>query len=193
VRLGRLEAYRYRNLRPRGAVEPLTSMYVTSTERGVATVACVGLPRDAPCAGIAASLALDDGVRTFPLGPVPAYAAAVDKVVDRLQRERARALADLRRARTRRGQGTAAAAAAAAYRRAAGGLARAPASPLEADEHAALRKALSAAGATYAALGRAARAGERRRYVALRDQARSRDTTARRRVAAFERLGSRVG
>jgi hypothetical protein len=168
-------------------------MYVTPTSRGVATVACVGGPSPRTCGSVAATVGLQDGVRAYRLGPVPAYGRAVDAAVRRLERRRGRALRDLRRARTARGQGAAAGAVGTAYRRAAAELSRAPATPLEADAHAAMREAFSNAASTYRSLGAAARARERRRYATRREQATRRDAAARRAVAELERLGYRVG
>ena len=193
VRIGALEAYRYVGLRPRGAAEPVTAMYVSPTSRGVATVACVGVPRAGSCASVAASLTLDDGVRAYPLGPNATYGKAVDAVVDRLQRARARALGDLRRARTNRSQATAAAAVGVRVPARRHGAARRAAHAARdgaARRHApgVRRRRLDVRGAS-----RSARARERRPYATRRDQARRRDAAARRAVAALDGLGYRVG
>ena len=63
VRLGRLEAFRYSNLRPKGFAGELT-LYTVPTTGGVATVACTGRAQGTPlsdCEDVAGSLKVTEG------------------------------------------------------------------------------------------------------------------------------------
>jgi hypothetical protein len=192
VRLGRLEAYRYADLRPEGAAEPLTAVYATPTDRRVAVLACVGLPRAGGCDAIAASLSLGDGVRPVGLGPHRAFGAAIGAATRRLARSRSAALRRWRAARTPAAQARAADDAARAYRRAAAAVGRAPVTPLERDAQPAIRTAFVAAGRAYGEVARAARADARGRYRRATAAAARRDAAARRALAALRPLGYRV-
>ena len=104
VHLGRLEALRYRNLKPRG-LDGSLQLYAVPTTRGVATVACTtpAGPEAASflanCESVATSLQLS-GAKPYALGPDPAYARTLSTTLGKLDRARAPAAARLRRADT---------------------------------------------------------------------------------------------
>ncbi len=88
VRLGLLDALRYRGLRVRGLPERLT-LYAVPVGRGAAIVACRARPAGrashvlARCESVAATLVLR-GVQATTVGPDPAYAATLRMLVKRL-------------------------------------------------------------------------------------------------------------
>ena len=193
VRLGRLSAYRYADLRVEGLARPV-SLYVVPTTDGVATVACVhGSPAAAShrtCGEAAASLRL---VRSSPisLGPDRGYARAVSTTVRALNAQRGAGRSALSRADTRREIAAAAAALADAYERAAR-RSRAIKPPPEAREaNAAIATAFAAAGVAHDRMAAAARGGQRRRYSAATNSARRSEQAARRALAALAPPGYR--
>ena len=106
VRLaGGLEAYRYAALAPRG-FDGVVTLYASPTSNGIAVVACAS-PEAAvarlsgPCDGAAQALAVGAD-RRFPVGPDPAYARRLRRVLGDLRTTVARARADLRRPGRRR-------------------------------------------------------------------------------------------
>ena len=191
VRLGDLEAYRYDALTAEGSDAPVR-LYASPTTSGVAAVACTdGLPAER-CDEIAATLHAGSSLIPLPLGPRADYGKPAGAALDRLARRRSAAQRALGRADTRRAQARAAGRVAAAYGGAAKALGAIEPGPLERDAHLTLVRAMRNAAGAYRDAGAAARAGERRRYDALRGTARDADAAARRAVAALDRLGYRV-
>jgi hypothetical protein len=175
VRLGDLEAYRYRNLRPEGFDDRLT-VYVAPTTAGVATVTCASTAGRAAaflpaCENVASGLELIRG-KAFALGPDDRYLAKLDETFARLNRDRTRGVATLRRAKTQAGQARAADGISGAYRRAGRSLRGISVSPAVGAAHASVRNALARTGAAYARLGAAAERGNRGSYAAAREGAR---------------------
>ena len=92
MKLGDLEAYRYKGLKPEGFDQSLT-MYVAPTTEGVATVACAAPAAKAgaflpDCEGAATSLVLNTG-DAYPLGADEDYLEALDYTIGKLNASRA--------------------------------------------------------------------------------------------------------
>ncbi|HWH92294.1 MAG TPA: hypothetical protein VNT03_00405, partial [Baekduia sp.] len=190
VKLGNLQAYRYRRLRPAGA--PVTTIVAAPTASdGVATVACVGEAVQASCDRVAASLRAK-GVEPVALGPHPAYAEAVDRALSRLAHARAAAPGRIREAKSRRAQGAVARDVSRAYARAGASLRRAPITPAERDTNAALLTALGRAGAAWRSLGNAAAHGDARGYTTARATIARREAALRQAMSALRALGYEV-
>jgi hypothetical protein len=195
VRLGTLEARRYVGLRPHGFDRRLT-LYVVSTSKGVAAVACfapdiVARGFLARCEEAATTLRLAGGVRAFPLGPRRAYARVLNGALRAVGPGADSVRADLRRAKTFRGQAHAAADLGSAYRHAAAELAGARTDPAVGPAHRRLVAALRRVARTYGAASRAAHDLSTARYLAAGRRL-DRDLAAvRHAVAALKPLGYR--
>ena len=176
VKLGELEAYRYKDLAPRGFDRSLT-VYTAPTQQGVATIACAA-PNVrasaflAECEGVAATAKLTSGT-PLPLGVNLDYLDAVDRTVDRLNALRASGVRALRRAKSGRGQAVAGRRLAGAYRAAAVALRHSEAANTVA-ANTAIVKALGQAASAYRRLAASARRGSRKAY----DQSRKRVSRA---------------
>jgi Protein kinase domain len=175
VRLGELDAYRYRNLRPEGFDGPLT-LYVAPTTAGVATVACSATAASAEtflpeCEDVAGGLKLVQG-EAFALGPDEDYLAKLDSTMERLNSDRERGSKALRSAKSQGGQAKAAASLTQAYGRARRSLRGDPVSPAVRGAAASVQAALARTQAAYARLAVAARRGNEGGYAAARDDVR---------------------
>jgi serine/threonine protein kinase len=161
VKLGSLEAYRYKNLKPRGSSGFQTD-YVFTTTAGTMLGACV-LPlhgagaAGADCERILESLKLASG-RNLPLWPSQSYAGAVSRAMSHLNATSSALGSRLQSARTPSEQATAAGELARSYDLAATevqGLAAAPA--INDTVAASLRQI----GQSYTRMASAARSGDR--------------------------------
>ncbi len=175
VRLGDLDAYRYRDLRPDGYDGRLT-LYVAPTTAGVATVACSATAAGAEaflpdCEDVAGGLKLVQG-EPFALGADTDYLAKLDKAMERLNSDRQAGAGALRRAKNQAGQAKAAASLSQAYARARRSLRGDPVSPAVRRAAASVQAALARAQAAYVRLAQAARRGNADAYGAARDAAR---------------------
>jgi hypothetical protein len=166
VGLGGLQAYRYAGLRVKGLAGAVT-IYAVPTSGGVATLACQAGTAAAgflaQCAHVAATLRLA-GVKTFALGPNPAYAKSLATTLSGLSSEVSVPAAGLRGASSASAQAGAAATLAAAYRRASSALARAAVDPASRDANAALSAALGRLATAYSQAATAARANDSAAY-----------------------------
>ena len=172
VRLGDLDAYRYRDLRPRGFDGRLT-VYVAPTTAGVATVACNSTAAAAAtflpdCENVAGGLKLVDG-EAFALGPDKDYLAKLDKAMAQLNRDRKSGSAALGTAKGQDGQAKAAASLAQAYGRARRSLRGDPVSPVVRGAAASVQSALARTQAAYTRLAAAAKRGNSGAYGSARD------------------------
>jgi hypothetical protein len=191
VRLGRLEAYRYPKLNPRGG--PAMTLFVSPLDKnGVAALACLGAAANG-CDQAASTLRLRAGAKPRPLGPSREYGTALGAAIDRLARERRNAQRALGNAKTSKGQAARATAVAAAYDKAVRAIDRAPAGPLEARADAALVRALADARSAYRELSSAATKRRKARYDDARGRASRADDGARRAVDQLHDLGYEVG
>jgi hypothetical protein len=187
VKLGDVEAIRYRDLRPNGVERPLT-LYVVPLETGAAAVACAA-PGTA-CDQTAASLKLT-GHEALPVGPSAAFAEDVDAVAADLESARAAADKALDRARTRSAQGDALAKLAAAYREAA--RTELAAGPAERSLASTLTARIEAAADAYGEAAQAARRGRESAYATARGTARKAESALASAFARLEDAGYRVG
>ena len=160
----KLQAYRYKNLRPRGLDDPVT-IFTTPTSAGVATLACVDPGAD--CEAIADTLKLNAGT-AFPVGPSKDYAAGLGKVLGGLNKKVKSGRSDLRSAKTPKAQAAAAADLASAYNAASKSVAGLEVSPADAAANAQLAAALKETGAAYGKLAAAARSGNKSGYAKAR-------------------------
>jgi hypothetical protein len=183
VRLGELEAYRWRG-------DP--TLLAAPTGMGVAVVSCSGPARAVKrCERAAATLQVP-GAKPTSLDTLGFYAGHLHAAIDRLERRHRVAAVRLRTARTRTEQAAAAMRARGAYGSAARSLSdlAPPAAAVRANE--ALVDTLGDIGAAYAELARAARLGRRPAYEAAtrsveRHEAALRDTLGRMAPPAAER------
>ena len=171
VRVGGLEAFRYRNLVPSGFNGTLT-LYALPQDDDVTLLGCY-LNTGAPqallrrCEEIVSTLELD-GATAFPLAPTAPYAKALNGAITTLTSQRAAALRRLGRATKRSQQASAADDVAGAYKTAATRLGKEQVTPFTRTPNDALVSALTRAQKAYARLARDARAGSKTRYDAAR-------------------------
>ena len=195
VRLGSIEAYRYRGLSVHGLPGPVT-LYAIPTANGVTTVACLSSSTAAgatvsQCEQIAATLKLN-GTTAFGLAPSSQYAAALGHIFSTLQSTVSADSARLHAASSASAQATAAAQLAGAYAAAASAVAHLSVSPAVESVNASIASSLAAVAHDYTALAAAARAGDEAGYArASRAIAadRARATAA---IAALRRAGYAV-
>ena len=169
VKIGALEALRYRNLQPKGYGRDLT-LYVAPTTAGVVTVACTSSASDADaflpsCERVAGNLELVAG-KPLALGPDERYLATLNRTIDRLNANRRRDLRKLREATKPAAQAKAAEALARDYRQAQASLRGRSVSPAVAIASASVRDALAKTAAAYGRLADAARGGSKAGYRA---------------------------
>jgi hypothetical protein len=158
----RLEAWRYRDLRPARTERSLT-VYAVPTTTGVATVACAASRARAgafagQCEAVAGTLELVSG-RPYPVGPSTTYANALNATTDSLQRATSAREATLQAAQTLAAQAAAARALAGDYETAAAQLAVLDLSPADRDANRRLVTALRRLGRAYRRAAHAATAG----------------------------------
>jgi hypothetical protein len=196
VRLGPVQALRYRGLRPGGSGPALT-VFAVATSRGVATIAChapaaAAAAFEADCERVAASVKLS-GAKAYALGPQAGYARGADRALTALARARARDRRALARARTQGGQSRLADALATDHDRAADALARLAVSPADATAHAALVAAIRRAGDGYARMARSARRHDAKGFQAGERAVRDGDAKLRKALSALNDLGYEIG
>ena len=167
VRLGDLQAYRYRNLDP-GGFNPALTLYAVPTDKGVATVACIADQAQAAqflpeCERAASTLELE-GAEPFDLGLGRDYVTRLNTTMERLQKARDAGYRALRSARTPEQQGRAAGAVSRAYAGAARSLSRARVSPQAASSNDALVAALNDTSEAWGDLSEAASDADRDAY-----------------------------
>ena len=195
VRLGKLQAFRYADLAPRGAERRLT-VYAVPTTEDVATVVCMPGPERLAdfareCERVAATLELN-GSKALPLGPRDDYAKAMRAALERLDRTAATRARRLRAARTQTAQATAATSLSRAYRSAARSISAAPDGPLEREATSQLIRSLRRIRSSYSRAARAARSGNRRAYASAGRSVKRSRKELRRAFAALRALGYTV-
>jgi serine/threonine protein kinase len=192
VRIGEVEALRYRGLRIKGSPTELT-LFAVPTTAGVATVVCIAHPAELraferECEGVAASARLREG-RQLGLGPSADYAASVSATVGRLDQARAAGSAWLAKAKTAAAQTKAAEELEHAYGTAAGSLARLRPGPAERRAHARIVAAFVRGGKAYTRLASAARRRNRRGYSSAATAVERSEQAARRALRDLRELG----
>jgi hypothetical protein len=196
VKLGRLEARRYRGVRVPRFDERLI-LYVAPNTSGVATVACFGGWRLAgfasECERIATTLELVDPVRPYGLGPRQEYADELNRIIGTLNRRRTAARRVLREAGTPRGQSRAAATLSRAHADAWGTLDRVSVGPAESSANSTILTGLRRSRDAYERMGLAARAGERGRFTAASRSVERAEDRVEEGLEDLEPLGYRIG
>jgi serine/threonine-protein kinase len=191
VKLGEYEAYRYAGLEPKGMQKPLR-LYATRTDKGIATLACVGVASPSTCDRIATSVRLS-GVDAKSLSPDAAYGRRMDRVVKRLSRRRHAAQKTLSRANVSGAQAQAAAAVANAYADATKSLSSGvKPGPVEFEVHLRIFTALRTAAIAYGRLAQSAARG-RAEWEKAGVKATRADSEARTAVRELVTLGYRMG
>ncbi len=169
VRVGGLEAFRYRNLVPSGFSGTVT-LYAVPQDDDVTLLGCylnTGAPQSLlqRCDDIVSTLQID-GATAFPLAPTARYATALNGAITKLSSQRAAALKRLGQAKNAKQQASAADDVAGAYKTAAAGLKQEPVTPFTRTPNDVLVIALTSSQKAYEHLARAARAGDKKGYVA---------------------------
>jgi serine/threonine kinase PknH len=189
VKLGDLEAFRYKDLQPTGFDGRLT-LYVSPTTQGVATVACTtsaggGAKFLASCEEIATGLRLTNG-DGFALGPDEDFLTDLGDTISRLNAARKDGTTALRKAKKQAQQAKAAQALAADYASARSALSQLEVSPAVAQTSAEIRAALLKTEAAYRALATAARKGRSGAYDKARSAVKSGETALQRALKNVE-------
>jgi hypothetical protein len=195
VKLGELEAYRYRNLSPSGLDRRLT-LYVSPTTGGVATVACLAEPDaldsfSGDCERVATTLTLTNG-KAYPLGPDPSYAKTIDRSIGKLNAQVRTGKSRLRGAETPGRQASVARSLAGAYGDTAEELGKVAVSPATREAHLGTIRALRRTSSAYRAMSGAAARGARGRYNAARKGVQRGERAVRLSLARLRQLGYRV-
>jgi Protein kinase domain len=162
VKLGDLEALRYRGVKVRGFDRAL-NLYAAPSTVGVATLACYSLPTDqhleANCESVADTLALTKGT-PYPLAASAATEKKIDEAVTALAKGRKEGRRRLAQAKTPAAQAQAAERLSSTYTHAARALGGVEAGPVLDGKLDAGRAALNAAAAAYSRLAKAARGND---------------------------------
>ena len=187
VKIGEASAFRYRALQVRGLSQPLT-VFAVPTTAGVLGVLCSpGTAAAAPCEHVADTLSLN-GADALPLGPSSAYAHALSSAVSKLDPAH-QAETALRSAHTRAGQAHLSDALAGYFTASEHTLSKAKPGPDAAEENARLLRSLGSAAAAYAAMSRAAHAGDGQQFAAAGRDASSAQSSTRSALAALRAAG----
>jgi hypothetical protein len=195
VRIGGLQALRYRGLTPRGLAGPLT-VYVVPTTQGVLTLACA--PGSATATAFAAqcdqvvATAKVVGATPFPLGPSPTYAAALRTALAGLAAARRPAEARLAAATSAGAQASADRDLSAAYTRASRQVAAASGNPLVTAAGGQVSAALAAIARAYQSSAAAAVRVDQAGYAAGGRAVAAAGAAAARALAGLAALGYKV-
>jgi hypothetical protein len=167
VRLGALEALRYKGLRPQGFSQDLT-VYASPTTSGAVTLACAAPAAKAKsflpdCEKAAAAVTLASG-KPYTLGNDDNYSSDVKDAINTLNSQRSAGVKDLKKAKTGSSQGKAADSIAKAYRSAASTLDGDQVSPQFAADNDKLVSALRKTESAYKSLASSARRGSKSGY-----------------------------
>jgi len=183
VRLGDLEAFRYKGLKPKGFSQQLT-VYAAPTTEGVATVACAAPAAVATaflseCESVSTTLTVKSG-KAYPLGADDDYATDVSDRINALNSARSSGISKMKSAKSGKSQASAATSIATAYATAAATLKDADVSPQFAGANSDLVKALSKAESAYKSLSSAARAESSSRYKSASKKVKSAESAVSR-------------
>jgi DNA invertase Pin-like site-specific DNA recombinase len=192
VRLGRLRAYHYANLRVDGLTRRMT-VFAVPTSAGALTMACLTPPRDAAtarsvCLRVAQSLRLRRG-HALALGPSRGYQQHLNQLVKALDETRIARRAELVAARSPAEQVRIAEALATAFARARATGARARPSPREAAADRRILAAVDAGASAYQQLAQAASIDSVARYDDARTDVRRGEHRLRAALGALTKLG----
>jgi serine/threonine-protein kinase len=162
VKLGKLEALRYRNVKVRGFDRDL-NLYAAPSTVGVATLACYSVPGDQHmegiCESVAGTLALTKG-KPYPLVTPADTEKEIDDAISAVSMGRENGRRQLAQAKTPAAQAAAAERLSTTYAHAARQLGEVDVSPVLGGKVDATRSALTASAAAYSKLAKATRNDE---------------------------------
>jgi serine/threonine protein kinase len=167
VKLGDLEALRYKGLRPKGFSQSLT-VYAAPATEGAVTLACAAPSAKAgsflpECEKVAAAVKLASG-KPYPLGNDDTYAKDVTDAINTLNSQRSSGLKSMKKAKSGSAQAKAANSIAAAYASAAKSLDGTAVSPQFAGDNGKLVSALGKTESAYKSLASSAKKGSKSGY-----------------------------
>jgi serine/threonine protein kinase len=194
VRVGKLDAFRYENLRPKGFNGVVTVYVFPQQGKPTTTLACFatgGTTLPAACESMVAGTKID-GAETYQLTLPRDYAATLNTTLANVTRARSRGLQRMRAAGSAAKQATAASTIAAAYSSAAKSMQPANATPYVKPLNDLLVAALKGTSSAYRGLAAAARAENSARYDRANRRVTTREKRVRLAVDGFEALGFRV-
>jgi serine/threonine-protein kinase len=194
VRLGGLSAFRYASLDTRGIRTVIVTIYAVPQPGQATVVACYAGARTDPalrtCDSIAASLKLN-GARDYPLAASRPYARKLNVAVTDLKADRLRGLRSITAAKSQSAEAGAAGTIAAAYRRAVQRVRAASPTAFVQPAHRRVTAAMTRIANAYAALAKAAKAGNHSRYDELRRIVRTREAQLAQELSYLRLLGFR--
>jgi serine/threonine protein kinase len=194
VTLGHAQFYRYLDLRPQGSA--IETVYALPTTIGTVLAVCqlTNAAADVPsgCERVLATLRVTGG-SVLGVGPSPAFAAALARLLSALNAGTARAATQLSVAHKAAAQAAAANSFAAAYDTAASAVAHLQPGPLASAATEALARALRAMGQQYTSLERAASHHDKHGYDAARAAIPSRFSAVTAALAQLSKLGYQTG
>jgi hypothetical protein len=195
VKLGKLEAFRYQGLRPKGFAGVVT-VYVVPQSTSAALIVChaasgAGAQLLPDCAQIAAGVKLA-GYKPYPLGLPAGYARTVNGALGDLADARTSGIKGLREAETAAAQAQAAGKIGSGCRAGLRRLRGAVTTPLLRPAHDRIVQSLNGTCSAYAALGAAAKAQDKARYDQARQAVARSEARLTTDVAALKELGFRT-
>jgi hypothetical protein len=167
VKLGNLEAFRFKGLKPKGFSQNLT-VYTSPTTNGALTFACAAPPAKAAkfladCEKVAAATTLADG-KPYPLGNDDSYSSDVTDAINSLNSQRSSGINTMKKAKSGSAEAKGATSIANAYGGAASSLDGDQVSPQFAAQNDKLVAALKKAQSAYKSLASAAKKGSKGAY-----------------------------
>jgi hypothetical protein len=197
VRLPAGDALRHDSSAGGTAAGPRTVAYLLPTDRGVATAVCYARTAQAApslrdCTAMLTTLAVA-GARPESVTPDPRLQRTLTAGIEQLNTRRAAGAQELRGKRTPDGQASAATRLGQAHDEVARTLGDVPAPPIAVPARNALVGGITAVGAGYAALARAATANDRAAYAEARQLVRQAEVEVNARLGDLRLLGYGVG
>jgi hypothetical protein len=200
VRLGKLEAFRYAGLTPKGYDGSVTLFVVPQDKKPTTVVACFAETGTAGAGGgvlsncSAATAAMSiDGAKPYELKLSPSYAKVVNSAIGSVNSARASGVRKMKSATSAGAQAAAARSIASAYQSAANRVKKQTSTTYVQPVDDRLITTLKQAGSAYTALASAASAGSPSRYNNARKQVSSRESAVRKAVATLGDYGFTVG
>ncbi|MFL5868716.1 MAG: protein kinase domain-containing protein [Thermoleophilaceae bacterium] len=168
VRLGDLEALRFKGLKPQGFSSQSLTVYTSPTTEGALTFACAAPTAKATkflpdCEKVAAAATLASG-KPYPLGNDDTYSSDVTDAINSLNSQRSSGVSAMKKAKSGSSQAKAATSIANAYGSAASSLDGTQVSPQFAGQNAKLVAALKKAQGAYKSLSSNAKKGSKSGY-----------------------------
>jgi hypothetical protein len=183
---GKVQAYRYEDLQPKGG-DKLT-VFAAQTDAGVINVACFGGVSAGECDSVAGSLKVLNG-SPLPVGPDKAFAETLNGMLSDLTKDTGAGRKALAAAKTNKAQASAAGKVAAAYTAAQKKLASAKANPADASLVKVFDGALGDAAKAWKALGAAAGKSSKAGYIKAQGAVQKAEKGVTGALAALEAAG----